>query len=107
MPRYPIRASYSLEGVKGVLSEGGTARREAVRAAIESVGRKLESFSFAFGKDDVIILCEMPDHASAATVSLAASAAGGLSRASTTVLLEPEEIDRAAQLHPSYRPPGG
>ena len=107
MPRYLIRASYSVDGVRGLLSLGGTARRDAVREAIESVGGRMESFSFAFGSDDVIILCEMPSHASAAAVSLVASAGGGLSRTSTTVLLEPEEIDEASQKAPRYTPPGG
>jgi uncharacterized protein with GYD domain len=107
MSRYLIRASYSVDGVKGLLSKGGTARRDAVREAIESVGGKMEGFFFAFGKDDVVILCEVPDHASAAAVSLVASASGGLSRASTTVLLDPEEIDEAAKKSPHYVPPGG
>ena len=30
MPKYLIEASYTLEGVKGVQSAGGTSRREAV-----------------------------------------------------------------------------
>jgi uncharacterized protein with GYD domain len=107
MPRYLIRASYSVEGVKGLLSKGGTARRGAVREAVVSVGGTMEGFFFAFGTDDVVILCEVPDHASAAAVSLAASAGGGLSRASTTVLLDPEEIDEAAKKSPHYVPPGG
>jgi hypothetical protein len=38
MPRYLIRASYSVDGVKGLLSKGGTAGRDAVREAIESAG---------------------------------------------------------------------
>jgi uncharacterized protein with GYD domain len=106
MPRYLIRASYSVEGVTGVLSKGGTARRDAIREAIESVGGTLESFSFAFGEDDVIILCQVPDNASAAAVSLAASRSGAVSRSSTTVLIEPEEIDAASEMSPQYTPPG-
>jgi hypothetical protein len=66
------------------------------------VGGTLEAFYFAFGDDDVIILCDMPDHASAAAVSLAAGTGGGVSGTSTTVLLSPEEIDRAAAMHPGY-----
>jgi hypothetical protein len=31
MPRYLFRASYSVEGVKGLLSKGGTARQDAIR----------------------------------------------------------------------------
>jgi len=106
VPRYLIRASYSVEGVKGLLSKGGTARKDAIREAVASVGGTLEAFYFAFGDDDAIILCDMPDHASAAAVSLAAGAGGGVSSTSTTVLLSPEEIDRASEIHAAYRPPG-
>jgi uncharacterized protein with GYD domain len=106
MPRYLIRASYSVEGVKGLLSKGGTPRRDAIREAVASVGGTLEAFYFAFGEDDVIILCDMPDHASAAAVSLVAAAGGGVSKSSTIVLLSPEEIDAAAKKSPQYAPPG-
>ena len=33
MPKYLIEASYTLEGVKGVQSAGGTSRRDAVAKA--------------------------------------------------------------------------
>ena len=38
MPKYLITASYTLEGVKGVQSAGGTSRRDAVAKVAESVG---------------------------------------------------------------------
>ena len=105
MPRYLIQASYTCEGVKGLLSEGGTARRDAAASLVESVGGKLEAFYFAFGEDDVVAIFEAPSNADAAAVSLAA-AGGGVS-IRTHVLLTPEEIDEAAKKSVSYRPPGG
>jgi len=50
MPRYLVQASYTSEGAKGLLSEGGSARRESIEALMESVGGKLEAFYFAFGE---------------------------------------------------------
>ena len=44
MGRYMFQATYSTEGIKGVLKDGGTGRRTAVEAAIKSLGGKLESF---------------------------------------------------------------
>lgn len=38
MPKFLFRVSLNAEGVAGVLAEGGTARREVVKNAIESVG---------------------------------------------------------------------
>ena len=33
MPKYMLHASYSTEGVQGLLSDGGSARRDAAAAA--------------------------------------------------------------------------
>jgi len=72
---------------------------------IEALGGKLESFYFAFGSVDVYATADLPDNVTAAAIGLAVSSSG-LTAASTTVLLTPEEIDRAAQLQVAYTPPG-
>ena len=105
MPKYLIMARYSLEGVKGVQSAGGSSRRDAVAAVAESVGGSLESFYFGFGKEDAYVIVDLPDNEAAAAVALTVNAAGGAS-ARTTVLLTPEEVDAAAQRSVDYRPPG-
>jgi|SRR5215469_2588800 len=105
MPKYLIQASYSSEGVKGLLSKGGSARRSAVEAAAKSVGGKIEQFYFAFGETDAFVILDLPDHASAAAIALVSSASGGV-HARTTVLLTPEEIDAAGKKSLEYRPPG-
>jgi uncharacterized protein with GYD domain len=106
MGTYLVEASYSSEGLEGLLADGGTGRVTAVTAAVEGLGGSVESFYFAFGGTDAYVTIELPDNVSAAALSLAVGAAG---KASTkvTVLLSAEEIDAATQLHPSYRPPGG
>ena len=106
MARYMLIGSYTAEGAKGVLKEGGTSRREAARAAIESVGGTLESFYYGFGTDDFYVTVDYPDHASAAAAALTIGAAG-TTRARTIVMLTPEELDAASQKTVSYRPPGG
>ena len=105
MPKYLIEASYSLEGVKGVQSAGGSSRRDAVAKVAESVGGRLECFYFAFGDHDVYTIVDLPDNESAAAVALGVNAAGGAS-VRTVVLLEPEEVDAAAKRSVDYRPPG-
>src|SRR3954447_14180978 len=106
MPKYLIEASYTLEGVKGVQSAGGTSRRDAVAKLAESVGGRLESFYFAFGDRDVHTVVELPDNESAAAVALTVTASGAVT-VRTTVLLTPEEFDAAAKRSVDYRPPGG
>jgi uncharacterized protein with GYD domain len=106
MPKYLIQASYTLDGVKGVQSQGGSSRRDAVAQAVEGVGGSLESFYFAFGDADAYVTVELPDNEAAAAVALTVNAAGGATT-TTTVLLTPEEVDGAAQRSVDYRAPGG
>jgi uncharacterized protein with GYD domain len=105
MPKYLIEASYTLDGVKGVQSAGGTSRRDAVSQLVESVGGKMESFYFAFGDADVYVVADLPDNESATALALTVNAAGGAA-VKTVVLLTPEEVDAAAQRSVDYRPPG-
>ena len=105
MPKYLTVVSYTPEGAKGLLKEGGTARRAAVEKLMKSLGGRLEAFYFAFGENDAYIITEQPDHVTTAAVSLSVSATGTI-RGRTIVLLTPEEIDQAAKKTVKFRPPG-
>jgi uncharacterized protein with GYD domain len=106
MAKYLVKARYSAEGARGVISGGGSARVEAVRQLIESVGGTLESLYFAFGGTDVYITVDAPDDTAIAAVTMTVGASGALAAVETVVLLTPEEIDEAARRTVSYRPPG-
>jgi uncharacterized protein with GYD domain len=105
MPRYLFQASYTVDGIKGLLKDGGSQRRAAAEVAIKAVGGRLEAFYFAFGDTDAFVIAEVPDNASAAAVSLAVCASGAV-HAKTTVLMTPEEMDAATKKTVSYRAPG-
>jgi len=105
MPKYLVQASYVGEGLKGLLKEGGTSRRATVEAIINGIGGTLESFYYAFGEDDVLGIADFPDNATAAAFSLAANASGTI-KARTTVLMTPEEVDKATQKTVEFSPPG-
>ena len=105
MAKYLIKASYTVEGARGVLKEGGSGRKESAKAAIEGLGGKLEAFYFAFGAHDAYLIMDVPDNASAAALALRVNQAGAVS-IETVVLLTPEEVDRAAKMGVTYRPPG-
>jgi uncharacterized protein with GYD domain len=104
MPKYLIEASYTLEGSRGIMKSGGTARREAVRQAVESVGGRFEVQYFALGEHDAFVIADLPDHVSAAAISLAVTATGA-ARTKTTALLTPEEVDQAVKKTVKYEPP--
>ncbi|MBK5275984.1 MAG: GYD domain-containing protein [Desulfuromonadales bacterium] len=132
MAKYLAQISYTIEGAKGLIKDGGTKRHdvvekltkelnpseemhlpltmsycsmEAVKQHVTGVGGALESFYYAFGDFDLIVIMDLPDNASAAAFSLAISASGA-SKIKTTVLLSPEEIDQASKMSHHYRPPG-
>ena len=106
MPKYLLEVRYTVEGLKGVVAKGGSARVEAATAAVESAGGRVESFYFALGDNDVYLVADFPDNAAAASVAMTVGAAGGAA-VKTVALLTPEEVDRAAKATVSYRPPGG
>jgi uncharacterized protein with GYD domain len=105
MPKYLLQVNYTLDGVKGVVAKGGSARKTAAAAAAKSVGGKVESFYFAFGGTDVYVIADMPDNAAAAALALNVSAGGGAT-VQTTVLLTTDDIDNATQQKVKYSPPG-
>jgi uncharacterized protein with GYD domain len=106
MAKYLISGNYVGDGIKGLLAEGGSKRREAAKAAIASVGGTMDCLYYAFGDTDLYGICDFPDAASAVAISLLINSTGAVSL-SFTPLLTPEDLDAAAAKSPSYRPPGG
>lgn len=105
MAKYMVQASYTPEGLKGVIKDKGAKRVAAAKSAVASVGGQVESIYWALGEDDVIVICDLPDAVSAAALGLSISATG-LVRTKTTRLLTVEELDRALTKTVSYRAPG-
>ena len=105
MTKYLFEANYVGEGIKGLMREGGTRRREALVEALKSVGGSLESFYYAFGETDVLGVLEVPDPADAAALSLMVNSTGSV-KVRLKPLMTPEDLDEAAKKTPSYRAPG-
>ena len=104
MPKYLTMVSYTPEGIKGLVKEGGTARCAAVEKMLQNLGGRLEGFYFAFGENDAYVISEGPDNATAAAISLAITT--GAIRTKTIVLLTPEEVDQAVRIPVEFHPPG-
>ena len=105
MAKFLIKASYTPDGMKGLLKEGGTSRKSMVEKMLGGLGGKLEAFYYAFGEADVYAIFEVPDAVTAAAMSLAINAAGAV-HSSTTSLLTTEEVDAACKKSINYRAPG-
>lgn len=105
MPKYLIQASYTADGLKGLAKDKASGRKAAVQAAMKQVKGKVESFYFAFGSDDVVMIVEAPDNIAAAAMSLTAGSTG-LVNIRTMPLLTVDEVDQALALPSKYRAPG-
>lgn len=104
MAKYLFEASYTQEGLKGLLQHGGTNRREAVEKLLASVGGSLEAFYYAFGDNDLYVIAELPDDTAATAASLTVGATG-MGSVKTTVLMAPETVDEAIGRTVDYQPP--
>lgn len=105
MAKYLVEANYVGDGIKGLLKEGGTSRRAAVEEAAKTVGGSVDAFYYAFGETDAYVIIDVPDNVTAAGLALTV-AASGVVTLRTTVLITPEDVDRAVKNSTSYRPPG-
>jgi uncharacterized protein with GYD domain len=105
MPTFLWRASYTAEGTKGLMKDGGTKRREVVQQMVTKAGGKLHAFYFAVGDADVYGIAEFPDMPTAVSLSMAINASGA-AHFHTTLLLTPEEMDAATKKSVDYRAPG-
>jgi uncharacterized protein with GYD domain len=105
MPKYLWQVSYTVDGARGLLAEGGSARADAIRHVVESVGGSVEACYYAFGPHDLIVIGEVPDDVAAAAMSVR-TAASGAAVSRTVPLLTVEQLDAAVARPVSYRPPG-
>jgi len=105
MPKYLLQASYTTDGVSGLLKEGGTSRKATVEKLAETLGGSIEAFYYAFGDYDVYVIADVPDQATITALSLVINSTGAVN-IKTTVLISPEEIDTASEKTVNYRPPG-
>ena len=60
MPKYLVEAAYTAEGIRGLHKDKASGRRQAVLKAVESLEGKVESFYFAFGERDVVVIADLP-----------------------------------------------
>ena len=103
-----IQASYTSQGISDLVKNPQD-RAAAVRPLIEGLGGKLESFDYAFGDYDAVVIVELPDNVSMVAASMAVGASGAIRSLKTTVLIPVDEAVEAMRKAGAvgYRPPGG
>jgi uncharacterized protein with GYD domain len=103
--KYLFHGTYTPEGYKGLMAEGGSGRLKAASQALESAGGSLESFYFSFSGEDFYIVVDLPDNVTAASV-LAAGNVTGTFRIQGVPLLTADQMDAVARKSVDFRPPG-
>jgi hypothetical protein len=58
-----------------------------------------------FGEDDVVLVMDFPDNVTASAIALTVNASAA-ARGKVTVLVSPEDADKAGDLRVAYQPPG-
>jgi uncharacterized protein with GYD domain len=107
MPKFLFQASYTKDGIAGVLREGGSSRAKAIDTLAASVGGTIESAYWAFGETDVYLIGDLPDAIAAGALSAKVAASGQVT-ITTTQLFTAEDVDAMASRshNADYRPPG-
>lgn len=105
MAKYLIQFSYTQEGLKGLMQEGGSKRRAATEQLVKSLGGKLVAYYFTFGEYDGFAIIDGLDNIEAVATAMVVNASGAV-KTKTTVLIDPEDVDKATKKNAIYRPPG-
>ena len=107
MPRYLLQASYTQQGLAGLVSSPED-RSGVLKVLVEGEGGKVITFDYCFGEFDIMGVFEMPNDIAMASVVMAVGASGGATNLRTTVLIPTADGFAAAQKAKqiSYRPPG-
>ncbi len=109
MTYYLARAKISKDMITALVSRPED-RLVATTRFLQQIGGRLHNYFFSFGQYDIVLLFELPDNVSAASLAMTLSAAGSVTEIETTPLLTMEEavaaMKAAGQATGIYVPPG-
>jgi uncharacterized protein with GYD domain len=106
MALYIYQGTYTAESVAAQI-ENPQDRIEALRPAAEAAGAKIVAGGFPFGEYEIVVIAEVPDDTTAASIGLAVVAGGAFSKHKITRLLSDQEwVESLRKAQGSqYRPP--
>lgn len=91
MALYMYQGAYTPESWAAQLADPQN-RVEAVgKAVCESVGGRLIGGWLSFGEFDIVLIMEVPDNVSIASIGMAVAAGGAMKSSNTTVLMTGED----------------
>lgn len=109
MPYFLGRAKISKDMITTLVSRPED-RLVATTRFLQQIGGRLHNYFFSFAEYDIVLLFELPDNVSAASLAMTLTAAGSVTEMETTPLLTMEEavsaMKAAGQATGVYVPPG-
>jgi uncharacterized protein with GYD domain len=96
MARYMVQAAYTAEAIATLVGNPQD-RAQGLRALIERLGGRMETFDYCLGEYDVMVTFSAPDDTSAVAIALAVAAPGHLKGTKTTTLIAPDEFVAASR----------
>jgi len=109
MPTFITQGRFTREYVKGGLAKPED-RHGAISKLCEQAGGRMLSLHFTLGQYDFLLMSEMPDAKTAATIALVAAGGGGIEGSVTTQAFTTAEAKdlyaSAAKIARSYKPMG-
>jgi uncharacterized protein with GYD domain len=89
--------NYTKRGIKGLLKDGGTARKEETVRLVESLGGKVEAYYWCYGRTDFVTIMDFPDHTTVTGMALNIAASGTFT-GNLTPLISVEEMDEMVKV---------
>ncbi len=107
MAKFAVFFTFKGETIKGLMDTPSD-RAAVVSSLCDAVGGRMESYYVMFGAWDGFTIAELPDSASAASISLAVSSTGAFAHIETHELFDASEFAGAlsAASGLTYTPPG-
>jgi uncharacterized protein with GYD domain len=109
MTFYLIRAKMSQDAMRALVDRPED-RLVTTTRFLQGVGGRLHNYFFSFGEYDIVLVFELPDNVSAASLAMVLSASGSVTEVETTALITMEEaiaaMQKAGDIMGVYVPPG-
>jgi uncharacterized protein with GYD domain len=109
MPKYAFMGGYTAEAWKGLI-DSPESRKSAIERAAKEVGGTLDTVYWTFGDDDFLVICDVPDDASAAAIGVGVASSGRLRNVRTIKLITADDfinlLGKAKSVSSAYVPPG-
>ncbi len=97
MATYMVQAAYTAEKWKDMVAKGGKGdctEGMTVRPVIQKLGGTVVCGYVSFGKYDVVVIYDIPDHVGATAVSVALASSGFFKGIETTPLIPAQQADQ-------------